>query len=196
LTAVRWKGAATPPKSSRVAHPSGRPFIGSCQHSSAHGYTVGKWRRTVPHARVVVPIYAKKEVSNTQILCRTMSVDDKGRSVKSSQLPYNQRFGSFPTTLSWNLIAAWRSMEGIYCSVIFTLAYPLMFSMHVLAFGLYVPLLALASPTPSSQYQFPPELSPQKLSLVRENAIKISNERSVHDPTSPSPRHISSTVAN
>ena len=36
LTAVRWKGAATPPKSSRVAHPSGRPFIGSRQHRSAH----------------------------------------------------------------------------------------------------------------------------------------------------------------
>lgn len=98
--------------------------------------------------------------------------------------------------------------HGRYIAVaILTLAYPFvhpfvahpfranmrrMFSMHVLAFGLYVPLLALASPTPPSQYQFPPELSPKKLSLVRENAIKISNERSVHVPTSspPScPRH-------
>jgi hypothetical protein len=62
-----------------------------------------------------------------------------------------------------------------------------MFSMHALALGLYVPLLALASPTASLQYQFPPELGHKKLKLVRENAIKISTHRSVQAPFSSIP---------
>lgn len=55
--------------------------------------------------------------------------------------------------------------------------------MHLLALALCVPLLALGSPTPSSGYSLPPALGDYKLRLVRQNAIDISNQRSVHAPT-------------
>ncbi|KAI0289494.1 hypothetical protein BC826DRAFT_1031471 [Russula brevipes] len=44
----------------------------------------------------------------------------------------------------------------------------------VLALLLYIPLLAHCSPTVSSHHQRPPTLDPQKLRLVRKNAIEIS----------------------
>jgi hypothetical protein len=49
--------------------------------------------------------------------------------------------------------------------------------MFVLAFVLYVPLLALA--LPASHFQLPPDLDPKVLELVRGNAINISTHRSV-----------------
>lgn len=55
--------------------------------------------------------------------------------------------------------------------------------MHVLAFALCVPLLALAVPT-ASQYHLPPDLDPGILKLVRRNAINISTHRSVNIPNS------------
>jgi hypothetical protein len=55
--------------------------------------------------------------------------------------------------------------------------------MLVLAFALYVPLLALALPT-ASQFQLPPDLAPNVLQLVRSNAINISTHRSVDVPDS------------
>lgn len=55
--------------------------------------------------------------------------------------------------------------------------------MHVLAFALCVPLLALAVPT-ASQYQLPPDLDPKILKLVRRNAINISTHRFVDVPDS------------
>jgi hypothetical protein len=63
-----------------------------------------------------------------------------------------------------------------------------MFSMHVLAFGLSVPLLALAAPTASSQFQLPPDLDPKILKLVRAHAIDISTHRSVYAPASSFPK--------
>jgi hypothetical protein len=50
--------------------------------------------------------------------------------------------------------------------------------MLVLAFALYVPLLAFSLPT-ASQFQLPPDLDPKTLKLVRRNAINISTHRSV-----------------
>jgi hypothetical protein len=50
--------------------------------------------------------------------------------------------------------------------------------MHVLAFALCVPLLALAVPT-ASRYQLPPDLDPNTLKLVLRNAINISTHRYV-----------------
>ncbi|KAI0289496.1 Six-hairpin glycosidase [Russula brevipes] len=51
----------------------------------------------------------------------------------------------------------------------------MLLSTHVLALAVYIPLLAHCSPTVSSNYQLPPALGPQKLGLVRQNAITISS---------------------
>ena len=55
--------------------------------------------------------------------------------------------------------------------------------MLVLAFVLYLPLLALALPT-ARQLQLPPDLDSHTLKLVRRNAINISTHRSVDVPDS------------
>ena len=47
------------------------------------------------------------------------------------------------------------------------------------AVALYLPLLARCTPT-MSPLSLPPPLKAEKLSLVRANAIHISNRRSVH----------------
>ncbi len=94
-----------------------------------------------------------------------------------------------PTASSWNLIDDWCAAKPwrVYsCSATSTLAYLCrakmrrMFSTHVLAFALCVPLLVFAAPT-ASQHQLPPDLDPKILKLVRRNAINISTHRSAHD---------------
>jgi hypothetical protein len=53
-------------------------------------------------------------------------------------------------------------------------------SIHVLALTVYIWLLAHLSPTVLSHYRLPPALGPQKLGLVRQNAINISSHRFVY----------------
>jgi hypothetical protein len=49
-----------------------------------------------------------------------------------------------------------------------------------LALTVYIPLLVHCSPTVLSHYRLPPALGPQKLRLIRQNAINISSHRFVY----------------
>ena len=93
------------------------------------------------------------------------------------------------TVSSWNLIDDGCAARVYSCSATFTLARLCCAKMrrtspvHILAFALCVPLLALAVPT-ASPYQLPPALDPEILKLVLRNAINISTHRSVDVPDS------------
>jgi hypothetical protein len=110
--------------------------------------------------------------------------------------PYFFSSSLIPTTLSRNSIDD-ADLEG-YITTHYSLSGPLVhsavrsrrprMSIHVLALTVYIWLLAHHSPTVSSRHshkvsshhRLPPALRPQKLGLVRQNAINISSHRFVY----------------